>query len=65
MGDGRWVNVGGYKPVQSGSKGTSGPYYDQDGGFAVRFLTPCDDEGCNWVDNKSNYLTTRRWYPTM
>ena len=32
---------------------------------SVRFMTPCDDQTCNWVDDPSRYMSTRRWYPTL
>ena len=25
----------------------------------------CTDGLCDWTDNGSNYMTTRRWYPTL
>jgi Glyoxal oxidase N-terminus len=28
-------------------------------------MTPCDDQTCNWIDDPSRYMTTRRWYPTL
>ncbi len=31
----------------------------------VRLLSPCGDDSCQWVDDQSNYLTTRRWYTTV
>lgn len=30
-----------------------------------RTLTVCDDETCNWNDDGTDYMTTRRWYPTL
>ncbi len=30
-----------------------------------RLLDPCTDEKCDWVDDTANYMTTRRWYPTL
>ena len=76
LGDGRWINVGGNVGVTSGGASGGGansnppyyggaPYYDYDGGFGVRLLTPCDDNSCQWVDNRANYLNSRRWYPTV
>jgi len=51
LGDGRWINVGGNVGVTSSGGGVNSnlpciyydgaPYYDYDGGFAVRFLRPC------------------------
>ncbi|KAF8334884.1 glyoxal oxidase N-terminus-domain-containing protein, partial [Cantharellus anzutake] len=57
LGDGRWIDIGG-NPGVDGS-------FDGDGGFAVRFLTPCDNGGCQWDDNPANALSTRRWYPAV
>lgn len=28
-------------------------------------LKVCDDETCNWNDDGTDYMTTRRWYPTL
>lgn len=70
-GDGTWVNLGGNQAVTWGGNtadsqtGTSAPYMDADGGLAVRFLTPCDDQNCTWIDDPTRYMTTRRWYPTL
>ena len=33
--------------------------------FSIRFLAPCDNGNCEWVDDPTQYMTTRRWYPTM
>lgn len=42
------------------------PYDDYDGGKAIRFLDPCeDDDTCEWGDFPALYMTTRRWYPTL
>jgi hypothetical protein len=30
-----------------------------------RTLEVCEDETCDWTDDGSNYMTTRRWYPTL
>jgi hypothetical protein len=76
LGDGRWIHVGGNIGVTKGGASGGGsnsnppysggpPYYDYDGGFAVRLISPCDDSRCQWVDNPSNYLKSRRWYPTV
>lgn len=35
------------------------------GYFRIRLLTPCDDKSCNWVDDPKNYMSSRRWYPTV
>ncbi|KIM23987.1 glyoxal oxidase [Serendipita vermifera MAFF 305830] len=70
-GDGTWLNLGGNQAVTWGGNtadsqtGGSAPYMDADGGKSIRFLTPCDDQTCNWVDDPTRYMTTRRWYPTL
>ena len=76
LGDGRWISVGGNVGVTTGGAGGGGPdsnppyyggppYNDYDGGYAVRLLSPCDDSNCQWNDSSSNYLKSRRWYPTV
>lgn len=30
-----------------------------------RTLDVCEDKTCDWTDDGSNYMTTRRWYPTL
>ncbi|WWC91234.1 uncharacterized protein L201_006176 [Kwoniella dendrophila CBS 6074] len=72
LGNGTWLNVGGNQAITYG--GVSMPtaqqsgqsaYKDWDGGKAIRFLDPCDDESCEWLDNPTMYMTSRRWYPTL
>ncbi|KAG8934033.1 hypothetical protein FRC01_005494 [Tulasnella sp. 417] len=69
LGDGTWINVGGNQDVTYGGLAVNNTsqdlYKDGDGRFAVRFLSPCDDGSCNWVDDKKNYMNTTRWYPTL
>ncbi|KAF8334022.1 DUF1929-domain-containing protein [Cantharellus anzutake] len=76
LGDGRWINVGGNEGVSWGgvAPGVQGnnpaayggaPYDDYDGGAAIRLLMPRDDGTCNWDDNPKNYMSSRRWYPTV
>ncbi|KAG8882655.1 hypothetical protein FRB98_003546, partial [Tulasnella sp. 332] len=70
LGNGTWINVGGNQAINWGGntapvQTAAAPYFDADGGKAIRILQPCDDESCNWVDDPSNYMTTRRWYPTL
>ena len=31
----------------------------------MRFLDPCDDQSCDWLDDAAMYMTSRRWYPTL
>lgn len=33
--------------------------------ISIRLLTPCSNGTCNWIDNPKNYMSSRRWYPTM
>lgn len=68
LGDGRYFVTGGNKAVKQGgatAQQGAAPYKDYNGGKAIRFLTPCDDESCNWVDKASNQLVVERWYPTV
>ncbi|CAE6420205.1 hypothetical protein ACGC1H_004865 [Rhizoctonia solani] len=68
LGNGTWLNVGGNQAITWGGltastqSGDSGPYYDGDGGKAIRLLDPCQDKKCNWVEAT---MSTRRWYPTL
>lgn len=70
-GDGTWLNLGGNQAVTWGGNtadsqtGGSAPYMSVDGGRSIRFLTPCDDQQCQWIDDPARYMTTRRWYPTL
>ncbi|KAI5479758.1 glyoxal oxidase [Pseudohyphozyma bogoriensis] len=68
LGNGTWVNIGGNQPVGPGgltANATVEPYEDGDGGKATRTLNTCTDETCDWTDDGTNYMTTRRWYPTL
>ncbi|GAA5836857.1 hypothetical protein JCM11251_005807 [Rhodosporidiobolus azoricus] len=68
LGNGTWINIGGNQAIGYGGLNAdplTGPYQDGDGGKATRRLDVCDDETCDWVDDGSNYMTTRRWYPTL
>ena len=68
LGNGTWINIGGNQAIGYGGLNAAawGPPYDNgDGGKATRRLDPCTDETCDWVDDGSNYMTTRRWYPTL
>lgn len=68
LGNGTWLNIGGNQAIGYGGLNAAawGPPYDNgDGGKATRRLDPCTDETCEWVDDGSNYMTTRRWYPTL
>ncbi|CAE6434266.1 unnamed protein product [Rhizoctonia solani] len=68
LGNGTWLNVGGNQAVTwgglaaSSQNGDTSPYYNGDGGKAIRLLDPCEDKKCNWVETSMN---TRRWYPTL
>ncbi|BGP18930.1 hypothetical protein JCM10213_005483 [Rhodosporidiobolus nylandii] len=68
LGNGTWINIGGNQAIGYGGLNANpfkGPYKNGDGGKATRRLDVCDDETCDWVDDGSNYMTTRRWYPTL
>ncbi|CED84971.1 Immunoglobulin-like fold [Phaffia rhodozyma] len=71
LGNGTWLNVGGNQAITWGgltaASQTGGqPYDDFDGGKAIRLLDPCDNStACEWNDDQSLYMTTRRWYPTL
>jgi len=68
LGNGTWLNVGGNQAVGPGGLvAVAGgvQYGNTDGGEATRLLDTCSDDTCDWVDNGSNYMTTRRWYPTL
>ncbi len=30
-----------------------------------RMLNPCTDGTCDWINDTTTYMTTRRWYPTV
>ncbi|UZJ57508.1 hypothetical protein CBS101457_006828 [Exobasidium rhododendri] len=65
LGDGRWVVLGGNKAVGTGGltdKANTNPYYDYDGGKALRFLSPCSGSSCQWSDSSSNKMLKERWY---
>ncbi|BGP45591.1 hypothetical protein JCM10450v2_001410 [Rhodotorula kratochvilovae] len=69
LGNGTWVNIGGNQAIGYGGLNANpltGPYQDGDGGKATRRLD-CDASGnnCEWIDDGTNYMTTRRWYPTL
>lgn len=70
LGNGTWLNVGGNQAITWGgvtatSQTGGAPYDDYDGGKAIRFLDPCDDGTCDWLDDPAMYMTSRRWYPTL
>ncbi|GAA5864012.1 hypothetical protein JCM8547_005308 [Rhodosporidiobolus lusitaniae] len=68
LGNGTWINIGGNQAIGYGGLNAdplTGPYQDGDGGKATRRLDVCGDDTCDWVDDGSNYMTTRRWYPTL
>ncbi|GAA5955092.1 hypothetical protein JCM21900_001609 [Sporobolomyces salmonicolor] len=68
LGNGTWINIGGNQAIGYGGLNAnpmSAPYDDGDGGKATRRLDVCSDGTCDWTDDGSNYMTTRRWYPTL
>ncbi|QRV93538.1 glyoxal oxidase [Ceratobasidium sp. AG-Ba] len=68
LGNGTWLNVGGNQAITWGGLtadsqgGKEGPYYNADGGKAIRLLNPCEDKKCDWWEAS---MPTRRWYPTL
>lgn len=68
LGDGRWLVVGGNKAVGAGGVSASqnkSPYYNRNGGKALRFLSPCSGSSCAWEDTDRNGLLKERWYATL
>lgn len=67
LADGRWLVTGGNKAVTTnGATAKQGQGYGAyNGGRALRFLSPCDNQQCQWNDQASNQLNTERWYPTV
>lgn len=72
LGDGRWINAGGNQAIGSGGvalnsedQNVTDVYDDGDGGTALRVMTPCDDGSCEWSDDESNWMNSRRWYPEL
>lgn len=67
LGDGRWLVTGGNKAVTTnGADAKQGQGYGAyNGGKALRFIRPCDNQQCQWDDNAANQLNTERWYPTV
>ncbi|POY76183.1 hypothetical protein BMF94_0906 [Rhodotorula taiwanensis] len=67
LGNGTWINIGGNQAIGYGGLNAvawGAPYNDGDGGKATRRLD-CSTGDCEWIDDGSNYMTTRRWYPTL
>ncbi|CEL60581.1 Galactose oxidase OS=Gibberella zeae (strain PH-1 / ATCC MYA-4620 / FGSC 9075 / NRRL 31084) GN=GAOA PE=3 SV=1 [Rhizoctonia solani AG-1 IB] len=68
LGNGTWLNVGGNQAVGPGgatAANGAAPYRGVDGGLSMRFLTPTADGSAEWIDDPAQYMTTRRWYPTL
>ncbi|KAJ1032445.1 hypothetical protein NDA16_000469 [Ustilago loliicola] len=67
LGDGRWFVTGGNKAVTTnGADAKAGQGYGAyNGGRALRFIRPCDNQSCQWDDSAANQLNTERWYPTV
>ncbi|WFD30317.1 (methyl)glyoxal oxidase [Malassezia sp. CBS 17886] len=68
LGDGRYIVTGGNKavgPAGVDAKPGADPYDSYNGGRALRFLSPCKDESCDWQDKSSTQLNKERWYPTV
>ncbi|GAA5992539.1 hypothetical protein JCM5350_008272 [Sporobolomyces pararoseus] len=68
LGNGSYINVGGNAAVTALGVGvgpdSTNPYGNIDGGKAVRMITPCDDDSCEWTDDV-NAMPLSRWYPTV
>ncbi|GAA5908630.1 uncharacterized protein JCM6883_005608 [Sporobolomyces salmoneus] len=68
LGNGSWINVGGNAAVTTMGVGVGpnspNPYGNIDGGKAIRMITPCDNDSCEWTDNV-NAMPLSRWYPTV
>ncbi|GAA5975977.1 hypothetical protein JCM21900_005509 [Sporobolomyces salmonicolor] len=72
MGNGTLLNVGGNGAVTTGGVADwveditegQGAFDDYSGGNAARWLTPCDDDSCNWSEDFDE-MPTARWYPTL
>ncbi|GAA5888669.1 hypothetical protein JCM16303_000887 [Sporobolomyces ruberrimus] len=68
LGNGSYLNVGGNAAVTALGVGVApgGPnsYGNIDGGKAIRMITPCDDDSCEWTDDV-NAMPLSRWYPTV
>jgi hypothetical protein len=59
LANGSWAVFGGNQPVTYGGVAVNdaglnptgaNPYSDNDGGMAIRLLTPCDDGSCGWLE---------------
>ncbi|KDE02649.1 hypothetical protein MVLG_06808 [Microbotryum lychnidis-dioicae p1A1 Lamole] len=65
LGNGSWINIGGNQAITTGGTKTSdgtGAYKDYAGGRTVRILTPSDDGGAEWYEDKYG-MPVNRWYP--
>ncbi|SCZ96458.1 BZ3500_MvSof-1268-A1-R1_Chr8-2g10206 [Microbotryum saponariae] len=65
LGNGSWINLGGNQAITTGGTNTSdgtGAYKDYAGGRTVRILTPSDDGGAEWYEDKYG-MPVNRWYP--
>lgn len=65
--NGSWAVFGGNQPVthdgvavSDKTKNPNGtnPYLNKDGGQAVRVITPCGDDSCQWAENGPNLTMT-------
>ncbi|TYJ51663.1 hypothetical protein B9479_007751 [Cryptococcus floricola] len=78
MGNGTWVIFGGNQPVTTNGTAVTdaGVYSDNDGGSAIRMITPCTDEQCEYIQGAQSYdkatgtggwlqMTGKRWYPSV
>lgn len=67
LANGSWAVFGGNQPVTHDGHAVSdktnnptgaNPYLNTDGGEAVRVVTPCDDDSCQWVENSPDLTMT-------
>ena len=66
--NGTWAVFGGNKAVTYGGlDGVNGakPYDNYNGGTAIRLLSPCTDQSCQWTTPATAYMQSERWYPTI
>ncbi|GAA6020705.1 hypothetical protein JCM11491_000522 [Sporobolomyces phaffii] len=68
LGNGSYLNVGGNAAITALgiglAPGSPNPYGNIDGGKAIRMITPCDDDSCEWTD-LVDAMPLSRWYPTV
>lgn len=64
LADGRWAIFGGNQPVTyegaavKDQPGKANPYGNTEGGDAIRVLTPCDDQSCEYEEGSADLTMT-------